>query len=106
LQEVAEVGGGGGNARVGYGGVAEIELPVEDLREALVQGDRRELTAEAPVVLAFDPAQSFDEVEIVLRLVLVGLRSRPELEAGADESKFVNAVVRLLVGRSMPPAPR
>jgi len=38
LQEVAEVGGGGGNARVGYGGVAEIELPVEDLREALVHG--------------------------------------------------------------------
>ncbi len=102
VQEIAHIADGArsNNAlrKSRVGGVAEVKLAVEDLREPLVESDRRELAAEPPVVLALDPAQSLDEIEVVLRLILVGLRSRPELKAGADESKFVNVVGEVVGG--------
>jgi len=63
----------------------------------LFTGDRRELTAEAPVVLAFDPAR----VSTKLKLFCAWfgwLAESAELEAGADESKFVNTVGEVIGG--------
>ena len=49
LQEITEIRNGGG------GGVAEVQLAVEDLGEFFIERDGRELAAEAPVVLASNP---------------------------------------------------
>ena len=101
VQEIANIADGAGvrmPAEGRVGGVAEVKLAIEDLRELLVQSDRRELAAEPPIMLAPNPAQSFDEIEVVLHLILVGLRSGPELKAGADESKFVNVVGQIVGG--------
>lgn len=66
--------------KIGDAGIAKVKLSVKDLRELLIETDRCELATKPPVVFPSDPSQSLYEIEVVLRLVLIGLRRRTELK--------------------------
>src|SRR5262252_7932502 len=79
-------------------GVGEEKLPVEDLRKQFVEVDANELATESEGVRPVDPAQVIDEVEVVLRLVLIGLGSWAELKSGSQESELVDTAGQVVCG--------
>ena len=56
----------------------------------LVEMHPRVFAAKAKHVLPFHPTHGVHEVVVVLGLVLVGERRRPDLKAGACQYKFIN----------------
>src|SRR5262249_10355765 len=87
-QEVLKVCGG--RAEGANQGVREEQFAIEDLREQLIEIDAGVFAAETENVLAFDPADGVDELEIVLVLRLVGERCGAKLKTGAIEDEFVD----------------
>src|SRR5438270_10770544 len=81
-------------------GVGKKKLPIENLWEQLIEINADELTSHGDGVRTVDPAQVFDEVEIILGLVLIGRRSWTELESGGQECELVDAAGEI-VGRAI-----
>src|ERR1035438_8300462 len=70
--------------------IREEQLPVENLGKQFVEPDANVLSAKRQSMRALYPAQVLDEVEIILCLRPVGLRSRSKLKSGGRKSELIN----------------
>src|SRR5262249_25363825 len=66
-------------------GGAEEQLPIEDLRELLVEVDAGVLAPESDAMGALNPADVIDKTVVVLDLELIGRGGGPHLKAGQRE---------------------
>jgi len=76
----------------------ENKLPVEDLREDLIQIDPRSLASECQDVRTMNPTQRLHRVVIVLRLVLVGKGRRADLKSRTIEGELIDRLRHVVRG--------